>query len=134
MTPPAKFCQSSSNNIVDVVMWSNLVTLAFMTREVIITQILYVFDHKTDFEGWSWFKFNNWRLVLGMAMIFYRSVAKGLKLKVRKCWEKLVGGLFASTLLPSCIGLKMNWQINVLWKPLKKRSIGFTASLPAVWK
>ena len=52
-------------------------------REVIITQILYGFDHKTDFEGCSWFKFNDWRLVLGMAMIFYRSVAKGFKLKVR---------------------------------------------------
>ena len=55
------------------------------------------------FEGCSWFKFNNLRLAIGMAMKFYTSVAKELKLKVRKfwwliltfvevTWEKLVGG------------------------------------------
>ena len=58
------------------------------------------------FEGWSWFKFNNLGLVLGMASKFYTNVAKGLKQKVRKFWglthtfaevteEKLVRGLFA---------------------------------------
>ena len=52
---------------------------------------------------WSWFKFKNLGLALGMT--FYTSVAKGLKLKVRKLWgliptfveftgEKLVGGAF----------------------------------------
>ena len=57
------------------------------------------------FEGWSWFKFNNLRLTLGTNLKFYTSVAKGLKLKVRKFWgliptfievtgEKLVGGPF----------------------------------------
>ena len=65
-----------------------------MTREIAI------------FEEWSWFKFNNLGLVLGMNLKFYTSVAKGLKLKVRKFWgliptlvevtgEKLVGGLLA---------------------------------------
>ena len=34
------------------------------------------------FEGSSWFKFNNLGLALGMALKFYTSVAKGLKLKV----------------------------------------------------
>ena len=52
-------------------------------------------------------KFNNLRLGLGMALKFYTSVTKGLKLKIRKFYglirtfvevtgEKLVGGLFAS--------------------------------------
>ena len=54
----------------------------------------------TFFEGWSWF--NNLGLALGTNLKFYTSVAKGLKLKVRKFWgliptfveiteEKLVG-------------------------------------------
>ena len=62
------------------------------------------------FEGWSWFKFNNLGLALGANLKFYTSMAKGLKLKVRKFWgpiptfvevkgEKLVGGLFASPIL-----------------------------------
>ena len=45
------------------------------------------------------FKFNNLRQNLGMALKFYTSVAKGLKLKVRMFFmfvevtgEKLVGG------------------------------------------
>ena len=57
------------------------------------------------FEGWSKFKFNNLGLTLGMNLKFYTSVAKVLKLKVRKFWglipmfvevrgEKLVGGAF----------------------------------------
>ena len=56
-----------------------------------------------SFEGWSWFKFNNLGLTLGTNLRFYTSVAKGLKLQVRKFWrliltfvevtgEKLVGG------------------------------------------
>ena len=36
------------------------------------------------FEGWSWFKFNNLGLVPGTNLKFYISVAKRLKLKVRK--------------------------------------------------
>ena len=50
-------------------------------------------------------KFNNFRLALGMALKFYNSVEKGLKLKVTKFWrinlrfaevtrEKLVEGSF----------------------------------------
>ena len=60
----------------------------------------------TFFEGWSWFKFNNLGLVLGTKLKIYTSLAKGLKLKVRKFWglihtfvevtvEELVGGIFA---------------------------------------
>ena len=35
-------------------------------------------------EGWSWFKFKNLGLAQGMNLKFYTSVAKGLKLKVKK--------------------------------------------------
>ena len=53
-------------------------------------------------EGWSWFKFNNLELAIGMNLKFYTSVAKGFKLKVREFYglvptfvevtgEKLVG-------------------------------------------
>ena len=38
----------------------------------------------TFFEGWSWLKFNNLELALGMVLKFYTKVEKGLKLKVRK--------------------------------------------------
>ena len=76
-------------------------------REVIITSILYGFDQKNHFfEEWSWFKFNNLGLALGTNLNFCISVAKGLKLKVRKFLRliptfievtggKLVGGAFA---------------------------------------
>ena len=63
------------------------------------------------FKGLSWFKFNNLGLALGANLKFYTSVAKELKLKVRKFWglilmfveatgEKLVGGAFLSLLPP----------------------------------
>ena len=77
-------------------------------REVIITSILKGFDQKNHFfERYTSCKFNNLGLALGMALKFYTSVVKGLKLKVWKflglfsvCWSyrgKLVGwggGLF----------------------------------------
>ena len=57
------------------------------------------------FEGYSWFKFNNMRLELGMALRFCTIVAKELKLKVKRlcglilayvevAGEKVVGGAF----------------------------------------
>ena len=73
--------------------------------EVIITSDLIRKICFFFFEGCSWFNFNNLGLGPGMASKFYESVAKGLKLKVRKFWvliltlveikrEKLVGGPF----------------------------------------
>ena len=67
------------------------------------------------FEGWSWLKFNNLVLALGTYLKCCTSVAKGLKLKVRKFWgpnpafveltkEKLVGGGLFTPLPPSWIG------------------------------
>ena len=55
------------------------------------------------FDGWSWFKSNNFGLVLGIALKFYTSVEKRLELKFKKFWkliptfvevtgEKLLGG------------------------------------------
>ena len=52
-------------------------------REVILTPNLYRFDQKSQFfEGRSWFKLNNFRLVLSMTLKIYSCVRKGLKLKV----------------------------------------------------
>ena len=39
--------------------------------------------------GGVWFKFNNFRLALGVDLKFYTSVEEGLKLKVRKFWEQI---------------------------------------------
>ena len=41
----------------------------------------------TLLKGWSWFKFINLGLGIGMTWTFYTSVSKGLKVKVRKFWE-----------------------------------------------
>ena len=68
------------------------------------------------FEEWFSFKFNNLRLALVENLKCCTSVAKWLKLKVRKCWgriptfeevteKKLVGGLFVFS--PSWIGLML---------------------------
>ena len=54
-------------------------------KGVIITSILQGFV-AIFFERYSWLKFNNLGLVLGTALRFYTSVAKGLELKVRKFW------------------------------------------------
>ena len=90
-------------------MWSydeSLVTLAFLWEKLSKPQFYKDLTRKTAFfEGWSWFKFNNLGLALGTNLKFYTSVAKGLKLKVRKFLgliptfpevteEKLVGGAF----------------------------------------
>ena len=53
-------------------------------RQVMISQIIYGFVQKAYYEGWSWFNVNNLGLALGMALNFYSSVAKRLKLKFKK--------------------------------------------------
>ena len=70
----------------------------FMT-EVIISQIIYGFVLKTDFEGWSWANVNNLALELGMALKFYSSVAKGLKLKVKNVEANQQAGILRFTIL-----------------------------------
>ena len=82
-----KIVSHDSNYIMDVVMELKLGNSSICIREVITTSILKGFDQKNRFfEGWSWFKFNNLGLALGVNLKFYTSVAKGLKLKVRKFW------------------------------------------------
>ena len=44
---------------------------------------MYLIRKTYSFEGWFWFKFKHWGLVLGMALKFYIIVAKGSILKVR---------------------------------------------------
>ena len=75
-------------------------------REVIKTSIYKDLTRKTAFfEQWFWFKFSNLELAVGTNLKFYTTVAKGLKIKVRKVWglilmsveiigENPVGGAF----------------------------------------
>ena len=103
----SKILSRDSNYILDVVMWQNLVTLAFLILSS--PQFYRDLTRKTTFfEGWSWFKFNNLGLAPGTNLKFHTSVVKGLKLKVRKFWgliptivevtrEKLVRGPFCPT-------------------------------------
>ena len=54
-------------------------------NEVIITiNFIRIRQENLFFDGWSWLKFINLRLVLGMALKFNSSVVKGLKLEVIK--------------------------------------------------
>ena len=55
--------------------------------EVIVTRILDGFDQKTNSEGWPSLKFNNLRLVIGMILKLYCSVAKRLTLKRVEGWR-----------------------------------------------
>ena len=101
-----KIFSLESNYTIDVVTWPKFGNSRISMREVIITSINKNLTRKTAFfEVWSWFKFNNLGLTLGTNLKFYTSVAKGLKLKVRKFWgltrtvaevtgKKLVGDLF----------------------------------------
>ena len=92
----------------------SLVTLVFLWEKLSQPEFYKDLTRKTAFfEEWSWFKFNNLGLALGTNLKFYTSVAKGLKLKVRKFLgliSMLISriyrgreGLFAP--LPSWIGL-----------------------------
>ena len=64
-------------------MWScdqNWLTLAILGEKLSQPQFYKDLTRKTTyFAGWSWFKFNNLGLALGMALKFYTSMAKGLK-------------------------------------------------------
>ena len=97
----------------------SLVTLTFLWEKLSRPQFFKDLTRRTPFfEGWSWFKLNNWQgLALGTNLKFYTSVGIKLKLKVRKFWglipafievtgEKLVRGgrMFAGP--PSWIVLR----------------------------
>ena len=64
-----------------------LITLAFLPEKLSQLQFYKDLTRKIAFfEGWSWFKFNNLGVVLITDLKLDTSVAKGLKLKVRKFW------------------------------------------------
>ena len=106
MNSPTKFYHFQSNYIVDTVVWRKLWSSRFSTREVPITSFCKDLTRKNSFfEGWSWFKFLNLELVLGMALTFYSSVAKVLKRKVRKFWE----------LIPTFRGVTMKRNKLIFW-------------------
>ena len=59
-------------------MWPKFGNFSISVREAIIMSILQEFHQKNHFfERWSWFKFNNLGLALGMTLKFYTSVAEG---------------------------------------------------------
>ena len=63
----------------------SLLTLAFLSEKLLQPQFYKDLTKKTAFfEGWSLRKFNNLRLTPGTNLKFYASVAKVLKLKVRR--------------------------------------------------
>ena len=63
----------------------SLVTAAFLREKLSQPQFYKDLTRKTTiFERQPWFKFNNMGLVPGTNLKFYNSVAKELKLKVRK--------------------------------------------------
>ena len=85
MTSRKKFCFVTQ---IILQIWScdqSLVTLASLGEKLSQPQFYEDLTRETTFlEGWSWFKFKNLRLRLGIALKFYTSVAKTLKIKVRK--------------------------------------------------
>ena len=73
-----------SNYIADVVMWPKFGISSLSMKEVKPQFYKDVTRKAHFFEGWSWFTFNYLGVALGMALKFYISMAKGLKLKVKK--------------------------------------------------
>ena len=106
MTSPTKFYHLIHITLEICSCDQSLVTLAFLWEKLSQPQCYKDLTRKTAFfEGWPWFKFNNYGLALGINLKVYTSVGKGLKLKVKKFWEliptfvevtgeKLVGGPF----------------------------------------
>ena len=96
----------------------SLVTVAFLWEKLSQPQLYKDLTRKTGFfEGWSWFKFNNLGLALGTNLKLYTSVAKVLKLKVRKfgsliptfvevTGKKLVGGPFCPPPILNRVNIK----------------------------
>ena len=120
MTLPTKFYHVIQIILYVCSYYQSLVTVAFLWGRLLQPQFYKDLTRKTAFfEGWSWFKFNNLGLALRANSKFYTSLAKGLKLKVRKflgliptfvevTGEKLVGGGAFWLPPPSWIGLTHN--------------------------
>ena len=70
--------------------WScdqSLVTLGFLREKFNLNFIRILPKKPNYFEDYSWLKFINLGLALGMTLKFYTSVTKGLKLKVKRVWR-----------------------------------------------
>ena len=84
MTPPKIY------HVIQIILYmcscdQSLVTVALLWEKLSQPQFYKDLTRNTAFfEGWSWFKFNNLGLAVGTNLKFYTSVAKRLKLKVRK--------------------------------------------------
>ena len=63
--------------VLDVAIWPKFGNPSIYIREVIITYI----------EGWSWFKFNNFELALGMALEILHQCGKKVETKSRKVFR-----------------------------------------------
>ena len=132
----SKILSRDSNYIIDVVMWPKFGYCSISMRKSYHNlNFRRIWPEKTlFFEGWSWFKLNNLRLTVGTNLEFYTSMAKGLKLNIRKCCGlnpafvevtggKLVeGGLFAPALTDAADPIFRPRQIsnhsNNLWQTL----------------
>ena len=77
------------------------------------------------FEGWSWVKFKNFKLVLGMTLKFCSCVEKGLKVKVRKCYGKQARNLVALPPPPILNRLKSELTDSRPVKTIKKKKYRF---------
>ena len=102
-----------SNYTADVIMQPKFGNSNISMTEVITTSIYKDLTRKTNFlrGACSWFNFNKYICMVGMVVMvgrdlrFYTSVAKGLKVKLRKFWglihtfvevteKKMLGGAF----------------------------------------
>ena len=79
-----KILSRDSNYIVDLVMKQKFVNCNISVN----SNFVRIWSENTLFfrGGCCWFKFNNLELALTMALKFYISVGKGLKLKFKKFW------------------------------------------------
>ena len=129
MTSPTKFYYVTQAIFLIRSCSKSLVTLVFLWEKLSRLQFYKDLTRNIEFLlGWSWFKFQNLRLVLGMASKFYSSVKK-----VRMFWEltltfgdvtgeKLVGVVPT----PSPIGLISNYK---LWKAVSAVDLQCTQKL-----
>ena len=89
-------------------------------KVVITSAILSGLDQKNHlFEEQSWSKFNNLGLALGIALTFFSSMAKGLKLKVRN-----FGGL-----VPTFVEVTREKQVGSLFEPHPPPSAPYPTNL-----
>ena len=80
-----KILSYASNGTVDLFMWPKFGNPSMFIREVIITSIL---TRKPNFfEGYSWFRFYNLGLALGIVLKYLQQCGKRVKTKLQKVFE-----------------------------------------------